>query len=251
MVGQLIATITVTGVTVLERTLNAPHTKEEEENVGIVKESVPPPPVKEDEILSAAINDIRYPVKSKFEDEEGNVKMQVKFQLEFDNGYRAPVYMAYYKSPGDRSVMGKLILSLQELNNVVYDSVDQAFQDLKTRGRLFVRCNGFREWNEQLYPKWKVVPTRLPPRQRQISFQEETKPVAASPPAKSQELEISPETLQVIRRSKDIISMGIPLNQSDWDTTLPAKVRVELMKCGLVEEKDGLYFFTPATKSFF
>lgn len=55
-------------------------------------------------------------------------------------------------------------------------------------------------------------------------------------PTKTQpkEVQVSVETIDVIRRSKDIMQTNIPLNESDF-SVLPAGVRAELLKNGLVE----------------
>jgi len=140
--------------------------------MGIVRKSIPPPNVKEGEILGAAIKDIQFPVESRFNDDQGNPQYQIRFRVQFENGYECPVWMRYYERPSDRSKHGQLILTLQQLYNKVYETNEEAFKDLKAHGRIYVKCKGFRERNELLYPKFEVVASKLPP--RQAVFQGET-----------------------------------------------------------------------------
>lgn len=60
---------------------------------------------------------------------------------------------------------------------------------------------------------------------------------------------LNPETIDAIRKSRDIIDMGVPLSESDF-TILPAGVRAELLRHGLVEKKDDLYFFSDKAKKY-
>ena len=56
---------------------------------------------------------------------------------------------------------------------------------------------------------------------------------------------LSTQTVDIIERAKDIMDVGIPLNESDFNV-LPAAVRAELLKAGLVEvqtEGDGKYYW--------
>lgn len=68
---------------------------------------------------------------------------------------------------------------------------------------------------------------------------------AGSEPAKPAGVQLSPETIDTIRKSRDIAEMGIPLNESDF-SVLPAGVRAELLKHGFVEKRvegDTTYYF--------
>jgi len=66
--------------------------------------------------------------------------------------------------------------------------------------------------------------------------------------------QLSPETIDTIRKSRDIAEMGIPLNESDF-SVLPAGVRAELLKHGFVEKRvEGdttYYFFTEKCAPYF
>jgi len=56
---------------------------------------------------------------------------------------------------------------------------------------------------------------------------------------------LSPQSVDVLMKSADIIGLGIPLNEGDF-AVLPAGVRAELLKHGLVErrvEGDSPYYF--------
>ena len=74
-------------------------------------------------------------------------------------------------------------------------------------------------------------------------------PVQTQITAKPREEEgLSSEALDALRNNSDVIELGMPLNEGDWNL-LPVKARVELVKKGLVEQReDGLYFFTEAAK---
>jgi len=65
--------------------------------------------------------------------------------------------------------------------------------------------------------------------------------------AKTAETGLTEETLDVIRKSKEIIELGIPLNQEDF-MRIPANVRAELLKSGLAEQRGEYYFFTDKAK---
>lgn len=54
--------------------------------------------------------------------------------------------------------------------------------------------------------------------------------------------------MEIVKKSKNVIEMGLPLNEEDWNTTLPLQMRVELAKNGLVEKRGELYWFTEAAK---
>lgn len=71
--------------------------------------------------------------------------------------------------------------------------------------------------------------------------------LAAKPPKLG---EPTPDALKLISESRDIVELGIPLNEQDWSQTIPAKVRAELLKLGLIEKKPEGYFFTEAAKAF-
>jgi hypothetical protein len=213
--------------------------------VSFIKRATPPPSVREGDVLKARITNVSR-VTSKWKDEEGNPREQLQFDLELENGYKFRSWVAYYKQPSDRSKLGKLALKFMELTGQKYNSVGEFLEALDTYGYVYVTCTGFREFEDELYPNFSIVATRLPPLQTKI---EPTKPLPAKKET-SQQREVTPETLEFIQKSKEIIELGLPLNEGDWNETVPVQVRAELLKLGLVEKKENLYFFTEGVRSF-
>ncbi|MFQ6095863.1 MAG: hypothetical protein ACE5NN_06940 [Candidatus Bathyarchaeia archaeon] len=82
----------------------------------------------------------------------------------------------------------------------------------------------------------------LPREPAQITFQPQ-----AQPQPQPSSGEVSKETLDAIWKSRDIINMGMALNETDFNL-LPAAVRAELVKKGLIEQREGLYTFTEAAR---
>jgi len=146
--------------------------------VSFIKKSVPPPDVKEGEVVLAEILDVQFPVK-------GEYKEQVKWQVQFENGYETSVWTAYYEKPSDRSALGQLCITFMNLSDMTFETVSETLEAIKKHGKIYVKCSGFREWNDSLYPKFKVVPTKLPPFQKKINTPAETdtpkKPVQEDP----------------------------------------------------------------------
>lgn len=214
--------------------------------MSFIKKEKPPPDVKEGEVLQTEILDIKYPVESKFKGPDGEPKQQINFHLRLPDGYEAQAWMVFYERPSERSSLGMLCNALMALKKTEYNTVKEALEGLKNHGSVYVKVSGFREWQEKLYPKFKVVPNKLPPLQTTIE------PAKPSPAKKepSQLKEVTPETLEFIRQSKEIIEMGLPLNENDWNSTVPAKVRAELLKRELIEKRQNLYFFTEGVNSF-
>jgi hypothetical protein len=58
--------------------------------------------------------------------------------------------------------------------------------------------------------------------------------------------QLSPEALEVVRKARDVAEMGLSLTESDF-SILPASVRAELLKSGIVEKRQAEgrtgYFF--------
>jgi hypothetical protein len=214
--------------------------------MSFIKKEKPPPDVKEGEVLQAEIVDITYPVESKFKSAEGEPKQQIDFRLRLPDGYEARSWMAFFERPSERSNLGMLCNTLMALKKAEYKSVKEALEELKEHGRVYVRVSGFREWQEKLYPKFKVVPNKLPPLQTKI---EPTKP-SPTKEGTTQPPKVTAETLQFIQKSKEIIELGLPLNESDWNGTVPVQVRAELLKLGLVDKRANVYFFSEDVNSF-
>jgi len=60
---------------------------------------------------------------------------------------------------------------------------------------------------------------------------------------------LSPQAVDIIRKSEDIIQMGVALSESDF-SMVPAPVRAELMKHGIVEKRGDYWFFTEKAKQY-
>ena len=214
--------------------------------MGFIKKGVPPPAVEEEDILRARIISISK-VTSKWKDEQGNPREQLQFDLELEGGYKFRSWIAYYQGPSDRSKLGKLAVNFMDLMKQQHNTVDQFLEALKNYGWIYVRCKGFREFEEEVYPNFGIVVTKIPPLQTKMPIAQSSSPVVAS----STQNNLSPETLDFIRQNREIIEMGLPLNETDWNTTVPARIRVELLKGGLIDKRETLYFFTKAAESFF
>ena len=139
----------------------------EVKRLSFIRKSVPPPDVKEGEILTAKVLDLEYPLKGKYD------KEQVRFRLGLSNGYECNSWMAYYEEPTDRSALGTLSITFMKLVQGPVDSVKDVLEGLKKHGSVYVKCSGFREYNEQLYPKFKVVADKLPGLQKTIESSKE------------------------------------------------------------------------------
>lgn len=232
--------------------------------MSFVKREMPPPNVKEGETLEAKILDIEFPVESGFKTKEGKPQYQVKFTVELDGGYQTPTWIRYYERPSERSTLGALCLAFVDKIGKDPGDVPKTLQALEEYGRIFVQVpnkDGFREWNGKLYPKFKVMPFRIPEVAAKTPSQG-TPPLA--PPVEKEEKEtpkptvegVSETTAKYIRESKNMLEMGLPMNEADWNN-LPMAVRAELLKNKFVEtkmdaeNKKNLYYFTKAITPFF
>lgn len=202
--------------------------------MSFVKKATPPPAVEEGDILKAKIINISK-VTSKWKDENGNPREQLKFELELDNGYRFRSWIAYYEHPSDKSKLGKLALKFMDLTKQDFTTVDEFLDALKKFGHIYVSCTGFREYEEELYPNFTIVTTKLPPLQQNLT---ENTPRRC-------------ESKQLLAKFSEALRFGLPLNQEDWNKSLSVEERIFLLKQGFVEEKDGLYFFTEKARALF
>ena len=105
--------------------------------MSFVKKATPPPAVEEGDILKAKIINISK-VTSKWKDENGKPREQLKFELELDNGYRFRSWIAYYEHPSDKSKLGKLALKFMELTKQDFATVDEFLDALKRFGHIYV-----------------------------------------------------------------------------------------------------------------
>ena len=202
--------------------------------MSFVKKATPPPAVEEGDILKAKILNISK-VTSKWKDENGNPREQLKFELELENGYRFRSWIAYYEHPSDKSKLGKLALKFMDLTKQDFTTVDEFLDALKKFGHIYVSCTGFREYEEELYPNFAIVTTKLPPLQQNLT---ENTPRRC-------------ESKQLLAKFSEALRFGLPLNQEDWNKSLSVEERIFLLKQGFVEEKDGLYFFTEKARALF
>jgi len=126
--------------------------------MSFIKHSVPPPELKEGETLLATILDMRYPV-------EGKYKPQIEWQIQLDkehDKYDAKMWTTFYEEPSDKSILGRLCITYMNFAKGAYGKVSEVLEAIRRHGKIFVKVTGFREWNEKLYPKFQVNPTKLP-----------------------------------------------------------------------------------------
>jgi len=136
--------------------------------MSFVKKGVPPPDVEEGAVLKAQIVDIKQ-VTSQWKDDQGNPKEQLEFDLQLDNGYAFRSWMAFYVSPSDKSRLGKLATKFVETTRKQCTTVDQFIIALKEFGVIFVKCTGFREYEEELYPNFSILVEKIPLEQKKLS----------------------------------------------------------------------------------
>lgn len=209
--------------------------------MGFIKKATPPPDVKEGQILKARIVGIEK-VMSKWKDDTGNLKEQLEFDLELENGYKFKSWMTFYEQPSDKSKLGRLALKFMEVTKKDSDNVEEFLSSLKHFGQLFVKVIGFRKYEEQVYPNFAVFVEKIP------GFQQKLK--------KKQDAKLEPETKQfdakqLLTQFKDAIAQDLPLNQNDWNKKLLVEERLFLFKQGLVEKKQDLYHFTAKAQDLF
>jgi len=136
--------------------------------MSFVKKGVPPPDVEEGAILRAQIVDIKQ-VTSQWKDDQGNPKEQLEFDLQLENGYAFRSWMAFYISPSDKSRLGKLATNFVKTTKKQCTTVDQFITTLKEYGALFVKCTGFREYEEEMYPNFAIVVEKIPVEQKKLN----------------------------------------------------------------------------------
>lgn len=212
--------------------------------MSFVEKALPPPDVKEGSILKARILNIKK-VTSQWKDDQGNPKKQLEFELQLDNGYKSKSWMAYYERPRDKSRLGKLALKFIETTKKDLSNVEEFLVALKQFGYVFVKCNGFREYEEELYPNFSVVSEKIPSFQQKMQPEETANNTRPGPEMK----QFNPK--QLLARFKDAIKFGLPLNQDDWNKKLLVEERLFLFKQGLIEKRQDLYHFTAKAQDLF
>lgn len=200
--------------------------------MGFIKKTPPPPDCEEGNVFKARIVEIKK-ITSTWKDEE---REQLQFDCELDSAYKARVWAAYYEQPGDKSTLGKLALKLQQATKHDFDNVNEFIAALKTFGYIFLRVKGFREFEETMYPNFALVTDKLPGLQEKLS---------AEPKKESNE---GKNVKAILEGFKDIITLGVPLSLNDLGNSVTVADRLTLFKEGLIEQKEGLYFFTDKSK---
>lgn len=138
-----------------------------------MKESPPPPEIKEGEEVLATIDKIEI-------DTKGTYGAQYRFDCTLDDfkNFPAKAWLRYYETPGHKSYLGMLCLKIENVTEVRYDSLDAAMQALKNKiGKIYLRCSGHRTTEGTTFPKLKVVTGRLPPVQVPLGSKTVEEPV--------------------------------------------------------------------------
>jgi len=120
-----------------------------------IRESTPPPDIEEGQIIKATIKNLEAPVK-------GNYGEQVEFALALTDGFEAKAWISYYEEPSDKSKLGRLLMKLAEVTGKAYQTIPEALEALKEHGVIYVKCSGFREWEDLLLPKFTIVADKIP-----------------------------------------------------------------------------------------
>lgn len=209
--------------------------------MSFLKEEAPVPHVEEGDCLQAEIVGMKWPVESKYQNEDGTPRQQIELTLRLENGFEFKSWLAFCERPSTKSKLGKLVQTLMGVTGTQYQSIKEFLDDLKKYGRLFVQVSGYRVWEEEQFPKFSILSTRLPEPKKGTM-----KTSAVASPQK-----VSAETINFIVKNQGIIDMGLALNEGDWNTTVPVQIRAELLQNGLIEKKENLYFFTKAVAQFF
>jgi len=204
--------------------------------MSFVKKTPPPPECEEGDIFKAKLTEIKK-VTSQLKDQEGNLREQLEIDFELvDNGYKGRTWMAYYEQPGDKSMLGKLALKLQQVTKHEINDIQVFLREFKTYGYIFVKVKGFREYEGETFPNFGIVADKLPGMQEKLAVSEKEKTRDMRP---------------VLEPFKDAITLGFPLNQSDFNKSLMVDDRLTLFKQGFIEEKQGLYYFTDKARALF
>jgi len=134
-----------------------------------IRDSTPPPKIAKGDVIATKILSYEI-VKSNYKNNDGSDKFQVKFQLEY-NGYTFPSWMGYYRNPFRVAKIAKLNEAFVEATNIMTNDIDDFLRKLSVFGLLYVECTEHRIWEDQEYPKFTVVATKLPPRQTALPEQ--------------------------------------------------------------------------------
>lgn len=119
-----------------------------------MKEAVPPPQLEKDTIVEAAIVSITRV--------EGQYGPQIQFDLKLGDGYQARAWVKDYETPSVASKLGQLCILIEREVGQSFQSVDGALRALKSLGKVFLEVTGHRDFNDQPYPKFAIVTSKLP-----------------------------------------------------------------------------------------
>jgi len=127
-------------------------------------------------------------------------------------------------------------LKLQQVTKHEINDIQVFLREFKTYGYIFVKVKGFREYEGETFPNFGIVADKLPGMQEKLAVSEKEKTRDMRP---------------VLEPFKDAITLGFPLNQSDFNKSLMVDDRLTLFKQGFIEEKQGLYYFTDKARALF
>jgi len=89
-------------------------------------------------------------------------KMQLEFSFTSKGVPKGKAWLAYYDRPSEKSKIAQLCETTAKATGEVYQSVDETMKALQKRGRIYLRCDGHKEYRGNVYPKLKIVLDELP-----------------------------------------------------------------------------------------
>ena len=165
-----------------------------------IEKTPPPPDVEEGDVLKANIDT--------FKREKGEYGEQICFNLSFADGYKTKAWVSFYERPSERSKLGKILIKLHGKTGVAYQNIEQALDGLRNYGVIFVKVSGYREYEDQTFPKFTIVADKLPKKQQQTKVTEE-QPATKQQPLTQKTKEI--DAKQLLSRFGDAIKFGLPM----------------------------------------
>ncbi len=125
--------------------------------MSFIRKQVPPPALKEGDLLEAEIVDMAYPVEIK------NFKApQIQITARLPNGYSTRTRITYYEHPSEKSELAKVCLQLLRIKGGDFADVNEALKALKEHGKVFLKCSGHWERNGTNFPNFQLVTDKLP-----------------------------------------------------------------------------------------
>lgn len=184
-----------------------------------MKESPPPPELKEGQEVLSTITKIEL-------DEKGKYGPQFRFDCTLDDqgNYPTKAWLRHYATPGNKSFLGILCLNIESFTGTRYKSLDAAMKALEVDvGKVYLRCSGHQITDETTFPRFKVVVNRLPP--RQVSLETKT----TSEPSRENEIiaRILATKPQLTRQAID------KMVKSETDKGIPREAAVYIIASNL------------------